>query len=181
MVSVVSIPAGAASPSSGTVSQSNPNLPWSGALFVMSTPVPEACPPAGDPGNVRCDHFFLTIDVPATFWTQNTGGVAIRIAWLSSDNDFDLYVYNSDGTQVASSAAGGTTSEAVFLEFPAPGVYEVRVVPFLVLGSDYQGAAAHAFTAGAPGPHPAPPTSGLALRPRQAAAPARADGRHTIG
>ena len=135
MVSVVSIPAGAASPSSGTVSQSNPNLPWSGALFVMSTPVPEACPPAGDPGNVRCDHFFLTIDVPATFWTQNTGGVAIRITWLSSDNDFDLYVYNPEGTQVASSAAGGTTSEAVFLEFPAPGVYEVRVVPFLVLGS----------------------------------------------
>ncbi|TLZ65450.1 MAG: hypothetical protein E6K12_09865 [Methanobacteriota archaeon] len=180
MVSVVSIPAGAASPSSGTVSQTNPNHPWNGALFVMSTPVPEACPPAGDPGNVRCDHFFLTIDVPATFWTQNTGGVAIRIAWLSSDNDFDLYVYNSDGTQVASSAAGGTTSEAVFLEFPAPGVYEVRVVPFLVLGSDYQGSAILTFTPGAPVPNPTHPTGGIAFGPSTVADPVRTEGEPMI-
>src|SRR2546427_4907421 len=171
LISVVSIPARAASPSSGAVSQSSTSLTWNGPLYVMSTPVPEACPAAADPANVRCDHFFLTVDVPATFWTQNTGGVAIRITWLSSDNDFDLYVYNSGGTQVASSAAGGTTSEAVFLEFPAPGVYEVRVVPFLVLGSDYQGSATLAFTAGAPGPQPPHPTRGIALRPRTGAAP----------
>src|SRR5256885_15965089 len=85
MVSVVSVPAGAASPSSGSVSQSNPNLPWSGAPFVVSTPVPEACPPPGDPGHVRCDHLFLTIDVPPTLLAPNTGGVALRITLLSRD------------------------------------------------------------------------------------------------
>src|SRR2546428_13229054 len=58
MVSVVSIPAGAASPASGTVSQSNPNLPWNGALFVMSTPAPQAGPPPRDPRNLRGDHSF---------------------------------------------------------------------------------------------------------------------------
>src|SRR2546427_1846158 len=180
LVSVVSIPARAASPSSGAVSQSSPSLTWNGPLYVMSTPVPEACPAAADPANVRCDHFFLTIDVPATFWTQNTGGVAIHINWLSSDNDFDLYVYNSGGTQVASSAAGGTTSEAVFLDFPAPGVYEVRVVPFLVLGSDYQGSAALAFTPGAPVPNPTHPTGGTALGPSTVADPVRTEGEPMI-
>src|SRR5438876_313393 len=146
----------------------------------MSTPVPEACPPGADPANVRCDHFFLTIDVPPTFWTQNTGGVAIRITWPSSDNDFDLYVYNSGGTQVASSAAGGTTSEAVFLEFPAPGVYEVRVVPFLVLGSDYQGSATLAFTSGGPVPNPTHPTGGIAFGPSTVADPVRTEGEPMI-
>src|SRR3989475_6225194 len=180
LVSVVSIPVRAASPSSGAVSQSSPSLTWNGPLYVMSTPVPEACPPAADPANVRCDHFFLTIDVPATFWTQNTGGVAIRITWLSSDNDFDLYVYNPEGTQVASSASGGTTSEAVFLEFPAPGVYEVRVVPFLVLGSDYQGSAILTFTPGAPVPNPTHPTGGIAFGPSTVADPVRTEGEPMI-
>jgi len=180
LVSVVSIPARAASPSSGAVSQSSPSLTWNGPLYVMSTPVPEACPPGADPANVRCDHFFLTIDVPPTFWTQNTGGVAIRITWPSSDNDFDLYVYNSGGTQVASSAAGGTTSEAVFLEFPAPGVYEVRVVPFLVLGSDYQGSANLAFTSGGPVPNPTRPTGGIAFGPSTVADPVRTEGEPMI-
>ncbi|TLZ96596.1 MAG: hypothetical protein E6J96_08120, partial [Methanobacteriota archaeon] len=180
LVSVVSIPARAASPSSGAVSQTSPSLTWNGPLYVMSTPVPEACPPAADPANVRCDHFFLTIDVPATFWTQNTGGVAIRITWPSSDNDFDLYVYNSGGTQVASSAAGGTTSEAVFLEFPAPGVYEVRVVPFLVLSSDYQGSATLAFTSGGPVPNPTRPTGGIAFGPSTVADPVRTEGEPMI-
>ncbi len=180
LVSVVSIPVRAASPSSGAVSQTSPRLTWNGPLYVMSTPVPEACPPAADPANVRCDHFFLTIDVPPTFWTQNTGGVAIRITWPSSDNDFDLYVYNSGGTQVASSAAGGTTSEAVFLEFPAPGVYEVRVVPFLVLGSDYQGSANLAFTSGGPVPNPTRPTGGIAFGPSTVADPVRTEGEPMI-
>src|SRR5256714_14094968 len=180
LVSVVSIPVRAASPSSGAVSQSSPSLTWTGPLYGMSTPVPEACPAAADPANVRCDHFFLTIDVPATFWTQNTGGVAIRITWPSSDNDFDLYVYNSGGTQVASSGAGGTTSEAVFLEFPAPGVYEVRVVPFLVLGSDYQGSATLAFTPGGPVPNPTRPTGGIAFGPSTVADPVRTEGEPMI-
>src|SRR6266566_1149466 len=180
LVSVISIPARAASPSSGAVSQSSPSLTWNSPFYVMSTPVPEACPAAADPANVRCDHFFLTIDVPATFWTQNTGGVAIRITWLSSDNDFDLYVYNSGGTQVASSGAGGTTSEAVFLEFPAPGVYEVRVVPFLVLGSDYQGSATLAFTPGGPVPNPTRPTGGIAFGPSTVADPVRTEGEPMI-
>src|SRR2546423_8369322 len=53
LVSVVSIPVRAASPSSGAVSQSSPSLTWNGPLYVMSTPVPEACPAAADPANVR--------------------------------------------------------------------------------------------------------------------------------
>src|SRR3989440_12394912 len=61
MVSVVSIPAGAASPSNGPLSQSNPNLPLGGALLVMSTPVPPAGPPAREPRSRRADRCVLTI------------------------------------------------------------------------------------------------------------------------
>ena len=181
VLSVVSIPAGAANPSGGTVSPASSSLSWSGALYpLMSTPVPEACPPASDPANVRCDHFSLTIDVPSDFWALHSGGVAIRITWASSDNDFDLYVYNPQGVQVGSSAAGGTTTEAVFLLLPAPGAYEVRVVPFLVMNSDYQGSAVLSFTAGPPVPNPIRPTGGIAFGPSTVADPLRTEGEPMI-
>ena len=158
--------AAAADPSSGVVSESSPNTSWQGASYLaQSTPVPELCPPDTDVGNVQCDHFFLTIDVAADFWDRHSGGVTIRIEWPDSGNDFDLYVYNSDGFQVDSSAAGGTTSEEVFLELPVPGVYEVRVVPFLVVNSAYTGSAVLSFTPGPPVPNPTHGTGGIAFAP----------------
>src|SRR5437773_10761629 len=66
LVSVVSIPVRAASPSSGAVSQTSPSLTWNGPVYVMSTPLPEACPPAADPVHVPCDPLFLTVDAPAS-------------------------------------------------------------------------------------------------------------------
>jgi len=180
VVSVVSIPVRAASLPSGTVSAGSPSLTWSGALYTMSTPVPDVCPPGSDPLNAQCDHFFLTIDIPSDFWTQHSGGVAVGIAWATSDNDFDLYVYNSQGFQVASSASGGTTSEAAFVDFPAPGVYEVRVVPFLVIASDYQGSATLSFTPGPPVPNPTRPTGGIAFGPSTVADPLRTEGEPMI-
>src|SRR2546430_13114978 len=74
LVSVVSIPVRAASPSSGAVSQASPSLTWNGPLYVMSTPVPEARPPAADPANGRCDHFFLHIHRPVTFCPRTSDG-----------------------------------------------------------------------------------------------------------
>ncbi|TLZ44130.1 MAG: hypothetical protein E6K19_05425, partial [Methanobacteriota archaeon] len=177
VVSTVSPPAQGANPSNGRVSPTSPSATWAGAFFaVMSTAVPEACPPATDPLNEQCDHFFLTVDVPADFWTLHSGGVSILITWASADNDFDLYVYNADGTQVGSSAAGGTTSEQASVGFPAPGTYEVRVVAFLVVASDYQGSAALSFTAGPPVPNPTRSTGGIAFGPSTVADAQRTEG-----
>src|SRR5438552_11496573 len=83
--SAVSAPAAAATPGGGTVSAANPSISWTGASYVAAeTALPEQCPPA-DPGNLVCDHFALTIDIPSNFWTLHSGGVSIQITWASSD------------------------------------------------------------------------------------------------
>jgi hypothetical protein len=161
------VPAHSATPSSGTIGPpSGTSVSWAGQFYAAAaTVVPEACPPAIDPANALCDHFYLTVNVTPTYWDSNTGGAAIEIHWPSSDNDFDLWVYdNDDGTLVDFSAAGGTTSESVFIE-SASGTYEVRVNPFLVVASGYDGSATFISQVGGPTPNPPRSTGGLAFSP----------------
>lgn len=144
--------ASAAAPAAGTVgpAPAPPFTTWAGQFYAAGiVPDPTLCPsgtgPLGDPGNVICDHYRLTV--------AGGGPVQVRIDWATPDNDFDLYVFQCpsvptaacDVAQVAASAEAGTTFESV--NFPATGgtTYEVRVIPFFVIASDYRGCAA--FTA----------------------------------
>lgn len=157
----------AATPALGTIGPASPSFTWQGQLYAFqATPVPEACAPV-DPLNTTCDHFSLTVDVPASYWDTNTGGADIAISWGSPDNDFDLYVYDNTATLVGSSASGGTTSERVFIANAniEQGPYEVRVVPFLVVASDYSGTAGFVSQPGGPAPNPVRTTGGLAFSP----------------
>jgi len=166
MGTVLNHDAKAATPSSGTVSQTLPNLTWQGQSYtLMANGDPSQCTPNLDPLNVQCDHFFLTIDLPSDFWLTHSGTVTVTIQWASGANDFDLYVYRqSDGAQVGSSTlGGGETAEQVILENPIPGTYEVRVTPFMVVSSDYSGQAQLSF-----GPlvnNPSYPTGGIGFAP----------------
>ncbi len=158
--------AGGATPSAGSLSTTSPSLTWQGAFYPFGVNAdPAQCPPAADPLNLLCDHFFLNISLASSFWQSNTGTVTVTINWPSSStsNDFDLFVYReSDGAQVGSSTlGGGETQEQVVLQAPIPGLYEVRVVPFLVIGSSYSGSAVLAFAPGGPTPNPSFLTGGI--------------------
>jgi hypothetical protein len=156
----------AASPSSGAISDTSPSFTWTGATYTFGVNAdPAQCPPAADPLNLLCDHFFLNINLASNFWQSNTGTVTVTINWPSSvtSNDFDLFVYRqSDGAQVGSSTAGGgEIQEQVVLQAPIPGVYEIRVVPFLVISSSYSGSAILAFAPGGPVRNPSFLTGGI--------------------
>ena len=162
----LTVPARAANPATGSVSDLSPNATWTGQSYLLgATTLPEQCPPTTDPLNALCDHFFLSISVAPDFWNSHTGQVTIRIEWPSSGNDFDLYVYRPDGALAGSSASGGTTLEEVSILAPPPGTYEVRVVPFLVFDSGYNGQASLLFSPGGPTPNPILPTGGIAFAP----------------
>jgi hypothetical protein len=156
----------AASPPSGTIGPASASVSWHGGPYVIPTPVPDVCPPATDPLNVRCDHFYLTVDVPPSYWDTNTGGADIQITWASSDDDYDLYVYDNTGNLVGQSATGGTTSERFLLQNAnsAQSPYEVRVVPFLVAAATYDGSATFVSQPGGPS-NPPRGTGGLAFSP----------------
>ncbi|HEY8655356.1 MAG TPA: hypothetical protein VIN34_01300 [Candidatus Limnocylindria bacterium] len=162
LLQLVSTSARAATPPGGTIGPSAPSATWTGKFFAAAaTADPAACAPPDAAG--LCDHYALTVDVTAAYWTTNTGGAEVTITWPSADNDFDLYIYK-DGVQVASSASGGTTAERAFIP-SAFGTYEVRVVPFLVVSSGYTGSAGFVSRPGGPTPNPTRGTGGLVFGP----------------
>ena len=134
LVLTVAPEAWAANPGAGTVSRRH-DASWTGGPFTV--PNPAACATAFDP---LCDHFLLIVDAKP--------GTRVAVAITTADpvgNDFDLFVYASDGTLVTSSTSAGGTEQAVFEHKAqyAGQTYEVRVQPWLVLpGTGYQGVAA---------------------------------------
>jgi hypothetical protein len=122
----------AATPSAGTVSSSS-GASWQGGAFVLSNPA--TCLSSG-PAVPGCDRFDLTVVPPAGHYV-----VEISTATASAGDDYDLYVYDSAGNLVDSSASSGG-QEAVTLSDPPAATYRVIVQAFLVApGSTYRGQA----------------------------------------
>jgi len=173
----------AATPASGTLSETSQTVSWNGAFYTAGVNAdPSTCPPSIDPLNLLCDHFLLNIKLASDFWTSHTGTVTITITWPSGANDFDLYIYRqSDGQLVGSSTlGGGETQEQVVLTSPIPGNYEARTTPFLVTMSSYTGSAALSFTSGGPVPNPTFPTGGIAFGPATIVDPQRTEGEPVV-
>lgn len=130
--------AGAADPSTGTVSLDERSTGWDGEHYAAgATMARDAC---ALPSDTVCDHFELNVDIDPSHWEDNKGGVEVRIAWESEEDDFDLTVYDADFNEVGSSLNVGTTSERVFIN-DASGTYHVEVNPYQVTDSGYQGGA----------------------------------------
>jgi len=60
----------------------------------------------------------------------DNGLMMISVDWGTPNTDWDLYILDSQGMQVASSANGGTTSEHAGLFDPPPGDYTAVLVNF---------------------------------------------------
>src|SRR5918999_3277146 len=131
---LLAVPAFAAEPSSGTVSNGNRTAEWTGGPFQTGVPGAGCVTPA-DP---TCDAFSLTVDL------KPGRRFAVAIASEIEGDDYDLYVFYPDGTEAARSATSGG-SEAVVIEHTSlhgSGPYHVRVQPWQVsAGSTYQGVA----------------------------------------
>ncbi len=174
---------GAATPSSGTIGPpGGTRVTWTGQTYVAAAVADPAtggsgCPPAADPVNAVCDHFFLTVGVEPSYWNTHTGGARVTIDWSATgdtDDDFDMYIYRS-GSLVDQSGQGGTTSESVFLE-EASGTYEVRVVPFLVSNARADGVAVFESVDGGRPPNPLRADGGLRFGPSTIADLQRTEG-----
>jgi hypothetical protein len=115
------------------------------------TGVLRAC---GEPG-VSCYEFPFEIPFPAG-WNQTmdaganaTAGdaadeaatpaiqVKAHLSWGVPSNDFDVALYNADGTEVVGDFASPPGTEANFQASAGPGKYVVLVTPFLVVGDTF--------------------------------------------
>ncbi|WP_317447547.1 sialidase family protein [Streptomyces collinus] len=146
--------ADAATPSSGSVSDTAPTTTWSAGPFA----VPNV---SGTAGAVSCgaaqpcDDYALKVSVPAGYDAGHS--LRIDVRWPDSAADFDLYVLDANGREVAASASS-SDPETVLL--PAVSAsYTVRVVPYAPLGDSFTGTASLITPPADPPPSTAtPPT-----------------------
>ncbi|MGN6687050.1 MAG: sialidase family protein [Actinomycetales bacterium] len=158
---LIALPADAATPASGSISDTSTSTTWTGGPFL----VPNVTGTAGDvqcTAATPCDDFGLTVTVPSGY--DATHQVKVNIAWANSAADYDLYVLDAAGNIITSSASS-SDPEAVLL--PAvTGTYTVRTVPYTPLGDTVTGTAAVVDIPANPAPSTAtPPTYGNSAAP----------------
>ncbi|MFL6095587.1 MAG: hypothetical protein ACJ71Y_09075, partial [Blastococcus sp.] len=136
LLTPAALPADAANPSSGTVTDSATSVTWSAGPFATPNPTNAA----GDPicnAATECDDYALHVSTPPGYGGGHQ--LAISVQWANTAADFDLYVLNAAG-QVIGSSASSADPELVLLP-PDSGDYTVRVVPYLPLGESFTGKA----------------------------------------
>jgi len=148
----------AASPASGTLSAgSTTAVTWNGTALGGASPEAETSCVEG----VNCDTFTLTLGGTAADWQGKNARVSL--SWLLPATDYDMYVHNSSGQLVATSAQGLTTSESADINVAqnGTGAYTVRIVYFAAVGDQYRGRAevVTAMADNPPPPSPAPTPS----------------------
>ncbi|MGV4987949.1 hypothetical protein ACVB8X_24890 [Streptomyces sp. NRAIS4] len=146
--------ADAATPPSGSVSDTAPTTTWSAGPFA----VPNVSGSAGTVscGNAQlCDDYTLKVSVPVGYDAAHS--LRIDVKWPDSAADFDLYVLDANGREVAASASS-SDPETVLLP-AASASYTVRVVPYAPLGDSFTGTASLIANPADPPPSTAtPPT-----------------------
>ncbi len=146
------VPAVAATPARGTVSDAATTATWTAGPFA----VPNDTGAAGDPmcgtAATPCDDYQLRVDVPAGYDAGHS--LRVEVAWPTAAADFDVYVLDASGA-IVSSAASSSDPETLLL--PAVTTdYTVRVVPFAPLGQSITGTATLVTNPANPAPSTAP-------------------------
>jgi hypothetical protein len=138
VLSVFALPIFGANPASGELGGKEETV-WDGGPFYASNPATTAGAVKQVPcdlGQPVCDSFRLTV---ASGVKQVL--VAIAPAQGFETDDYDLYVYNDKGVQIATDAdADGY--ESVVIDNSGSAYFDVRVQPYTVgVGSGYRGVA----------------------------------------
>lgn len=134
-------------PPSGTLSTSSPTLQFKGGPDVVSNPTPDPAGVTSGPtcnaaaGQPSCDHYTLNVALPADYQTTHPHAlITIKLGWQATAyDDYDLYVYQSDGSLKASSA---TSNDPEVVRIPAcSGSYALNltIVPYTAGGDPYTG------------------------------------------
>jgi hypothetical protein len=119
-------PLRAATPASGTVSESSPTVTWSGPFLA---PTAGAC---GSDNNASCDNYKLTIVAPSAAY-----GPYLVEVHLAPQGDWDLEMYDPNHGSAGGSGNGPGQLEVAFLVNPPSGVYTMVASPYSPLpGTD---------------------------------------------
>ena len=131
----------ASQPASGTITAAGGTVTWNGPITGGACATEATCV-----DGVNCDTFTLTLAGTEEDWAGRV--VNVKIQWTNPVNDYDLYIYKSDGCPATGACSGvlvgnsgngaPSTEEAASIEpsSSGTGVYKIRVVLFSVVPGD---------------------------------------------
>jgi hypothetical protein len=144
MVLIVgAFPADAAAPAGGTLSKTKQSLSWTGASYNYAIPWPDPILFCTD---AQCDHFKLKVNmgdgarVKVSIKASSSGLEVAQV--VAGPNDYDLYLYDPNGNQIADSADSDGNESFTFTHKARfrNKTYDVMVSPWIVLpGATYKG------------------------------------------
>jgi hypothetical protein len=147
LVAQALVGADAATPTSGSVTDTATTTTWTAGPFAA----PNVTGTAGDPVcgvPTACDDYTLRVSTPAGYGTGHR--LTISVSWPNQAADFDVYVLDAAGNTVGTSASNADPEQVILP--PDSGTYTVRVVPFNPLGQSITGKAALTTTPTDPAP-----------------------------
>jgi hypothetical protein len=120
---------------SGTLTTTTTTLTYTHGPFFVANPSDQVGPPTCTATQL-CDDYTLNVNVPSG--TDATQQINVKFTYDQSTDplvDFDLWVYNSAGTVIASNTSGVSPSQVTI---PAiSGAYTVRADPWMPGGESY--------------------------------------------
>ena len=132
----------AATPDSGTVTDTNRTLSYTGGPFTAPN---RSDPLLGDgttltcaPVVLPCDDFVLTISLPAGFVADHPDArVRVALASTNGTSDYDLYVTDESGAYVAIGYNAGGSESVEFAAADGSHGYTIRAVPYSTSAAAY--------------------------------------------
>ncbi len=129
----LSSPVMAATPVSGSLTDTSGAITYSAGPFTSSNPSGTAG--AIDCTNFACDEYALTVKLPVGYLAANpTAKVQISTLWSNTAEDFDTYLFNADQSSATSSASSADPEVMLVPAADGSTVYKVRIVPYAVAG-----------------------------------------------
>ncbi|MGH9774695.1 MAG: hypothetical protein ACRD50_07085 [Candidatus Acidiferrales bacterium] len=124
---------------SGTLSTSTTTLTWTGTqtgvIGQTQTGTGVANPPCD---STICDLYNLTVNVPATYYSNHPNyAIHVKATWSSNLDELDIYVYDASNNLVGMATQSGTNyNDADLGQLPA-GAYQIQIVPVTAANTAY--------------------------------------------
>jgi hypothetical protein len=130
----LAVPAAAATPSGGTLSDAQQVITYTGGPFLA----PNRTDPLGDGGTQQCaavvlpcDDLALTVSLPDDYLsTRPDTLITVELASTNGTSDYDLYVLDANGEYVAIGYNAGGKESVEFEARNGVNTYTVRAVPW---------------------------------------------------
>lgn len=150
LAAAFALPAAAADPASGTITDTQTSVEWTGGPYIVPNLTPALGEAFEDPvceeGTETCDVFRFEINLTSANLDDDL--MILTVEWNDSipDDanpaanlpDYDLYLYNDDTGERVATQATAANPEAMFF-IPANGRYRLDVIPFAAMNEPYTG------------------------------------------